>query len=850
MPLQETASTPTRDSIPTFDVSDPSVIEPQWGGRRRGADVASASILAFPTVSKFNVRFWASGAWTLEPYQTAITNVSERTGQASLVIPKAAFNVVDILVEFAKWRLSTDLAGMPGSVAGVAATGDYQIRKNVPASGTFNEHIPLDTPQPGDSFTVPMDRVGQSKTPFPANQGFCVRWTIPGISSAAPDYTWIFGFGQYNVVFRGDGLSNLWEYCQDSSGTWVTRLRGVFRHCGPSQVSNTAHSMIIFPHIGPNGEKIISFSGMQLDVAGYLAGFTSIKAGDVAPTEYVYVASPATRGTDRDATSATQVTISEHIRFDIRRDLKLHLQFSTIGFPTTGSLSDEPWQIPSYFSNANPMEYDIEKQEPGSTSIVLNILDAATGAPFVVGTDNKPYVRFDFTGDGTNTPILWGYGLARDAVIADSSPGSFTGGNLIHAAWNGAAADPSTVSGEITIRDEKNQLPLLAVRGWFPFDLPTTYTPVGGSPTTVHLFRGYAVRPQAIRRGRQKADGSGLEEGAFGLGAVSQYPSPNWHDYNIPIVGAWARLHERINDHNFRLYAIDPSAPIDPDTGRRPPWKVTDVVRDMLNAAGYPAGMIGDFDSPIRLWYGTSGKVEEWKIAATVNFSEVIVKLLRNFLGAYLLFDENAGTHGKWTVLFPSDSTTPIVGSFVTQYPSGHKPPHLPQAYPANTWPVFDAPQSYAVRPEFNIMVVHAPVSFLGNTFARVTNSLINYKSFNVPGASSPGDPTSPDWIGYARPACVIDVSLADPTNYQQSQNAVDFTVRRLFDFACHGQLIQPILGPLAFILDSVTGNYRPLRFQDPVNYNGVRYYVRSVSPDIGSDFHQMAHYELIKPIA
>jgi hypothetical protein len=89
------------------------------------------------------------------------------------------------------------------------------------------------------------------------------------------------------------------------------------------------------------------------------------------------------------------------------------------------------------------------------------------------------------------------------------------------------------------------------------------------------------------------------------------------------------------------------------------------------------------------------------------------------------------------------------------------------------------------------------------------------------------------------------------------TQSLVDWLARRYYDFFCHGQELAFIDAPLVFVQDtalsatatSSSGNWRPLRFQDPVMLDGdPSWLVKSIRPNWTSDRKQMCTYELIKP--
>ncbi len=857
MGLDDQAATPGRTTTILFDVSDPSVVQGALDGSRTAMQIAGAGLLNPPS----NMRLWASGAWTLEPYQEQITNIHEQIDPYLLIVGYTALALASILKPKNNWRKPSDLPGL-SYLPSVSDYGDEFIVKSVPANGSWNASLVSAVPAP-DAATdaIPLDRVAESSgDPFPPDQGYVLRWTTPGTSRHHPQKIWRFYFGQYAITFRGDGVAELWEYCQPSTGagTWgspVWRYRSKFRYSLAAHVSDASHTLTIWPTLGPNGEQIIHFSGGQLDSASYIGSLATGQGPALSPTETFYKATPEVRGTDRDM-SPGHATAAGPFRYDIRRDLKLEVQVSKLGFRTGGVLVDMILPIPAYIDPAPPITIQTRSQLSPGGDILVELLDARNGSALTLGPGAEPFVRFTFTGDGHTTPILWGYTWHRDPALLDQAASPTSGGQLQSFNWRGFEGDPSTEGGTFVIQDDKNELARLRNRGELAFTASTTYTPRLGEPLAgvqqnVVIARGYARRPHALRTGRDR------NEGACGLGVPQAYPSPQWHMLRIPAVGAWQRLQRRFKATRLRSYEHDPNAPVDPTTSVRPPWKVTDVMYEVLRECGFPDDMIDigpgkAVDKPNRLWAGHTGMAAEWRIQPATNWSEALVRMARNYFGASLCFAEDRGTRGRWTLVFGTKLGAAPIAAFTTVPPVG-KVPHLPQSYPVGTYPVLGTPDAQTIPPDFNAVFVFTtpPVEVIGNLFKiAFCNYAANGLSFKVPGFSIDPDPTHPDYIDGSEVLCTVyDAGLIGRTP-DESQRAVDWTVRRLYDFTCHGQRLVTFPAPLALVYDAISGKYRKLRHQDPVTFNGSPYLVRSVSPSYTDGRNQIANYELIQPIA
>ena len=126
----------------------------------------------------------------------------------------------------------------------------------------------------------------------------------------------------------------------------------------------------------------------------------------------------------------------------------------------------------------------------------------------------------------------------------------------------------------------------------------------------------------------------------------------------------------------------------------------------------------------------------------------------------------------------------------------------------------------------------------------------LNYASAKFfTGQPTGPDTASPDYTN-GRP---IWIYIGDPSF--QSQQAVDFYCRRVYDLACHAQKRLDFEAALLLVTD-VNDAYqrqpRPLKYGDPVYYQGVAFFVGSCSIDYnargGGSRKMMAAYELFSP--
>ena len=287
--------TPGRTLTITYDVPEPTLIEEAWAQGRKGADIAPGQQ---GSVSS-GVYFWGSGCWTLYPVQKSLHLLREQAnnlvipqGQMTLITGLVATAIVAIHATSNQWTTQGNIPLTTYSGA-VQPSGDPFIIKRVPAGLTGYNQIQsnLDLP-PADSANVVMDRTGESSTAFPADQGFCWRWMLPGGPHDHPDGVMTVYFGQFALYLDGTGKAHLWENPELQPGAENWYLRDEWQYCLSSQVTNVEHCLLIFPHLGRDGNKCIDFSGNALDIAAPLGAAAATNSHTVSASNHVYRAGP------------------------------------------------------------------------------------------------------------------------------------------------------------------------------------------------------------------------------------------------------------------------------------------------------------------------------------------------------------------------------------------------------------------------------------------------------------------------------------------------------------------------------------------------------------------------------
>ncbi len=894
------------------DVPEVVTIEAFFTNTRRGSEIAplSATKKGADCLVSQRMRYWKSGAWTLRPIQD--------TFNATYELPPNDFNetdfvygnatggrALDLVVRAATNLIYAALWGGPVGVGivtapGINSRGDLVMRKNVAAGASYasSETVYPPPPQGSDSpgliegttafpaQNVRLDNWFYTDRVQQADQGFYLRWLFPGVPMSTPDTLFNFYFGQYCLIVDGSGKATLAEYCQPrGGGAYRWKQRSQFQYCRAGQAVGNPHTMTIFPHKGPNGEKFIIFAGNNVDTAqgGAMGLLSSGSAGGTVHTdEFLYEANPLTRFNDVDD-APESVTKAAHIRLDVRQDMRPGFHVSKLIFRNFGGIIDSIHGLPdhSILSAADPIygekpfQVRVQATYPPSPSGALPSIDAVVNLDTVTeGSESisNPYVYLTFNGTGSGgiegasytTPILWSYEIYRPATNIIVNPGMFSLLASSASVSGIAGPDPRQEHGNVIAHDLLGTHTRLS-RGKFAARVVMDYQEEpGGDIVPVVLSRGYALRPKFLKHGRTGA--------AF----------PDHKEYSFLISGiadrASAVSGRTIGYEHFDLDEFAPTVTDGPRAGSKPPWKVTDVIRFVLAQRGFvgpsihPGGELTDDDSsqilipdlPIRLWSGTSEKSQDHVYNPHTDPIDMCVTLARNYLGGYLIWDANAGPldssitededditpMGAWRLLQPPPpGATPVynfVSSPTVEAEAGQFiPPHSPAAYASDATFIISSEEGYTIPPEINHVWVFTAPPTNETPGQRFERHLYNPKSYDVPGMSITSDPDSPHYLGFEQMRIVPCADLLNPADFVKTQLAVDFTARRIMDFAGRARKVLPISAPLVLITDAATSRKRPLRYYDPVTVNGVGgYYIRSVSPSITSPNHR-AQYEV-----
>lgn len=888
------AATPYRESVIALDTDLASVLQERGITlHRKGQHIARRAAQGMANKAEWtNVKFWASGCWSLEPLQVQMANLHESTIAASLIITGFTFiatlgpsSAQGIMQEMPNWAQSTITgASYSGSVP---SSGDVFYRKRIPAPGSTDPgalvaNAGFDSARPALPYPntdIPMDRTGVSTATYAEDAGFFLRWRTFGNHMSPHRYLLTFHFGQYAIVLTGSGEAQLWEYAipAGESPTPYYVQRDAWRFTQETHASaGHAHCMAIFPHVASDGNRYIAFSNLATGTAPKTNTGKKVDGGHSVTGEHVYRITAAVMGTDVDQ-SPGHATTSDHIRFDLRRDARPDVQFSQLGYlvDVNGVLLDDPILVPNgnFTGNASTINQNYGFVTPSGTACTGEILDAVTGATFVAGTDKYPRAKFTLTtSSATVTPTLWGYHHVQAPVHIAIAPGAFS---LDPREVNiqGYAGDPQTELATVEAYDPGMVHTRLTKRGYFSSYIATIYTPnlsTPGTAVTVRMFQGYVISPQWEQVGTALQHPGGAGPGPTTL-PTGTYIAPKFYKYSLNVVGMYQRLTEHVQPPYPELYANDPTAP-QGTSGFDQTWKITDIIKDVLNRCGFDASFQNIPDLPYRIWPGYTESSSDLMIEPTTSLAEWLVRMIREHLGAYLCFEPNSGANGQWILIFGTQAAED--GTFASPLYNftgdaaeveGLANPLFIGSYAAvsgiPTAPIKHVSGSQN-KPDFNQVTVSTGLPTTDSETPQAVEQVIfNPISYKVPTSTIDPDPDHPDYIGHCIPYELLApqavVGGDGASDIQATQENVDWLARRYYDFLCHGQKLTIIDVPLVFVQDetlsatttSSSGNWRPLRFQDPVMLEGdPSWLVKSIRHYWTSDRNQRSVIELIQP--
>lgn len=556
------------------------------------------------------------------------------------------------------------------------------------------------------------------------------------------------------------------------------------------------------------------------------------------------------------------------IRLDVRRDARPQWGLGKLVYQTTGYIVDDPFTLPFHPNTSKDFTIEYYAKIPTGTTLVVRMFDATDDTeltPVTTFVDDlggiytftphdrirRYYVRFDFTSSGTATPRLESYRVFRDPVVETptltttvfpqrDNPLYLPKADVTNINIKGTTGDPRSDAASFVIEDYFNKNPFLRSCAHRAIKIETAYDPV---PNYTTLFRGYTRHVRGSRKGKNKN---------------KTYPDREYTSYTVDCIGEWRRLTELRTPKRYLFW----------DKAVDSPMKVSDIIYILLSGLGYQSSQLDIPDIDIRLF---SSSEDDYIVEPGSNVAEFIVSLAADYLGAFIIWDEGAGTTGMWRLVQPSAAPYNNLAIFEEEIPTALTLPHISDAYGTDTGTGAYAGQiikktfmksgtveDWAEEMEGNMVVVHGlagsadAASKAGSTDSvQLTSIAVNVNSFNflglAPAAAGYPSVTGVDYIGRCVPIDVYDASLT-------TQQACDWVCRRIFDYACHNRQYKSFIAPLILVqdqFDTKAFNPRKLRFGDPVQVRQrdgslKQFLVANCNPMYTRDGFQFAHYELV----
>lgn len=809
-----------------LDVSSPLMTRPAWTFRRYGEQIQRGR---GRWVTTEGVVLRPGGGWTLAAPAEDLTRLIHNDGLAS-VIGGSDVNLAPGWVATNTYRKPTDLPGV-GASGSLVASGAPLFQKRVAAGASWDAGLPADVsafPMPTlPTQDVPMNRVLASKATLPLNAGLALQISTPG-EVTPPDNlcTLYFGGpaeirdgygGEFALTLRGDGRALLQE--READGTWRRRFDFAWSN-GPGAGNLDLDALLLFPY----GRDTLAIYAAGADLLGGSAPYLPLAAVSLAQghrRRTFYRSSPHLTG----YVPGTSLTGPGLVRLDVRRDLRTLFGLARLRPVASGTLVDLPFRVP--FPVAADMELVVRtrRYEPLDSVVSVQLFNAETGAPLLqigpatfraVAGVQTYFAIFTFTRSSSaeQTPVLWGY-----AVEIPGAEGSRVGAQLalpVHrTSVTGPDTDPSHDSAHVEVKDAKNEAGILNTRARIPCRI-NLYADDGVTVVST-LFEGEIARAPGLQRGTP--------------GRL--YPSPEWKDYSASAVGVWARV-ESFPNVAMWDFRVDESVAPGPD-GYQPPWQITSIIRKLLRVIGFASDQVAGIpELPMRLWPSGEGG-DDGLLLPGVSFAQYLQLLCREYLGMILCWDPNASTRGTWRLLDnPQPPYGPPLFSFIPP-PAGKLATHPFSYGPGQAWWEKDTWSPWVRAPEANYIEVRGV-----SGGEQIVRSMYNPVSFDFTGPTS--NPLDPDYLGFFAPLYVVDPGL-------QTEEAVMWVLRRLFDRAAHAEKWLQFRGPLLLVtdpLDPLQTRPRPLRINDYGTVKGFPALVRSCNPDYRKDSLQMAEYQFL----
>lgn len=863
------------------------VIEPLFSIRREAQEISRLS------TANEDVQFFPGIGWRLQSYLTSPELLAETFEGDGAIEDQALYTLNPNLVVKSRNRDP----GLTGASYAGPSSSNKVWHKEVDAGGTWDQKLSADQtafPGPPASYSTAMDRVVVGKSPHVyddlvrfqfiapkkagGSNGLC-RFYFSGPARVDSNFT---GFGQYCIEVLASGDCVVWERGEKVAGAPIWTKRHSFAVVAvPFSQAESLITIIAGSNSKDDGsgtiipgDSLFFYSASIPDIEAGKSLSSTLFSATVALAGSMLTPSVSTYRIPGDA--ATRSPRSAPIRIDGLRGIRYSLQIAKDRFKETGRLVGDAFSLDFVPIQASKIYMEWEGNIPDGCSVTARLLDQSgtelSGRNVTIAYDgigeqieydcpafNRTfYPDWELTSNTakTKSPNVKAFVGVRLAKV-DTSPIATEGVSdhpiqedgvaplttITDISFTGTGENPMIESGSVTIHDLLGNHEYLAGWGGKPAKIIVSDEESGQD---VVLIEGICDQPETIHRGVEKSD-----DQPFG--------GKNYAAYRLMIQGEGRRLMRRRVPAMYNFW--------DAQNGK--PEKVTTAARKLLEWAGYE-GMIDIPDLPLRIFPNSDGTSS---LIATKDASifDLLMELIVETLGAYLIWDASAGTSGMWRMLQrkPFNAENKFDGILLR---FDMRPPLEGR--------VFQAPESYGNRMEGDQLVQYHgvragtyrktfeppeanKVAVFGGTDSgrdgapgvgvELSQVAYNPRGYNFAGLPDTDprypDPLHPDYLGEEVSAHRYDASLA-------TQEAVDWVTVRLRDYACFGRFVHQFMSRLPFITDvNDPLQLRPRipRFYDPVEFvdqNGVVRQCLIVTCDPVLDFtdgFQMAMYTIVE---
>ena len=305
--------------------------------------------------------------------------------------------------------------------------------------------------------------------------------------------------------------------------------------------------------------------------------------------------------------------------------------------------------------------------------------------------------------------------------------------------------------------------------------------------------------------------------------------------------------------------------------GNQTPYRVTDIIKILFANSGYQPWQYDIPDQPIS--YLNDGRLPLF-IEPFTELYPLIIMMIREYLGGYLVWDPNSSTSsdptkmdGCWRLKIPprpdltGDNPFNFLAHFRTDLPLYRTDAYdtlangqIVKRVGVNREGFFPEVE----KPEANIVTVYG-VGYpdKGGVVAKSAGVRIQIpplpnwvsaefgQSLESTITKPVPDPSHPDYLGYPLPVYYSDPGI-------NSMALAQLVQYRIYDMMCHAKKKFRFEAPLVLVTDITDTNQRQprkLMYGDPVMLNGATFFVESCHVDVhgrrGGDRMQMASYEV-----